>query len=305
MIIPEEIQSKIDTHVLAMPDFHRPFAIRMSTAGFCPRMMVYAFEEGKRTVSLESAMRLLTGEPIHDFYRKTMKEIYGDNFIGAEEEITLQIDVDNDWLNVPGHPDGMLKAENHIAEVKTVSDNTFTMVKNQGAPLNDHREQGNIYAHALKCDGVLFIYHNRDSGEYMVLVAPYSEDLARQTEQKWSYVERCRRAGLIPPRPYHDATAAPCWYCDHKTKCYEGYADSIAKGQAQTLEDMAAKDVATSYRLVRQGRLNLEKEEEGLKSELAKLMIERGLNVARLEWGEVTLKAGKNNNPIVGLKEYK
>jgi hypothetical protein len=297
-----DLQQKIDSHIMSLPEFRRPFEIRMSTAGFCPKMMSYGLaNQEPRAVGLQQAMRMLTGEPIHAFYRAILTEIFGDDYQKAEEEVSITFD----GMTVKGHPDGFISSINAVVEVKSVSEHTFKMVQNQDSPLEAHRMQANIYAKALCAGSVLFIYHNRNDGNYLVLLVPYSEELAEKTIGNWRMALSSLRSGTELVRPYHDATASPCFYCDYKDKCYEGFKEQVASGENAKATDPDVIEIGEAFRNVRRLRLTHEKTEEAQKAALSKIMIEKRIQAAKFDWGHVEIKVGKNNNPLVSIKENK
>lgn len=269
----------------------------MSSAGTCPALLDHHLENGKPEQDLQSAMRLLTGEPIHDFYRGILRDAYGDDFGDAELEVSLDIGLGPPLV---GHIDGFIKSLDAIVEVKTVGMYSYQMIEEKMAPFDAHVAQTNLYAAAKKCSKILFIYHNRDSGNYLTLLVDASPDSAKQTIEKFVKARR----GEKTPRPYHNPDMTPCSYCELKATCYKDFASQVASGSSSevTAETMTP---AAGFINARNARLHSEKEQETHKNALVQLMGEKSIN--KLTFGYITLelRVGKTGIPSIAVKESK
>ena len=296
-----EIQALIDRAVMSRPDMQPSdsVALRMSAAGDCPRLLDYKLQRGRGETSLSSAMRLLTGEPIHAFYRETMSAAFGDAFGMTEHEVEITL---QSGTKVLGHCDGVLLYEGLVVEVKTVGDSTYTMVKNIGDALPSHKAQGNMYCGALNLKGVLFIYHNRDSGEYMTFISPFNEELYLSTIDKFNEADRRATAKMMSSRPYQDPTCSPCFFCDWKADCYQGFDSQVASGDTRDA-DADASSMVTELLASRRDRLAMEKVEEKVKSLLSTKMISEGIRVLKHPMATLEVRVGKAGNPLIGIKE--
>jgi hypothetical protein len=316
----EELKLAIDTYILNDPENNRGYELRMSTAGDCVVKLERDSQGGKAKSDLEGLLRMGTGEGFHAMWRDLLTKLFKDDFQFAEAEISLDLDVDGEIIKVPGHPDGSLRQLDAVVETKSVSESTFYMVKERGAPLEAHLEQGNVYAAVLKKKFVIFIYQNRNSGEYLLLSVQFSEVLFQKTLEKWRTVARNQKihqralaanpetevSMTLSPRPYIDATQSPCWFCDHVAACYEGYADQVKAMGAQVVEDVAFLTLANDYIGERHNRLVSEKNEEAVKGDLALYLLDANLKEAKLPTGEtIILKIGTKSNPLISFKEAK
>lgn len=299
----DSLTKKINDFVVSMPEMNRGFEIRMSTAGECVRKMDIEAQNGKPPVDAPTAFRLLTGEPIHQFWREILTRVFPGDYMYAEDELILDFEVDGVQIKVPGHLDGFIKSLNAVVEVKSVSESTFKMVKNQDHPLGSHYEQGNIYAETIVADLILFIYHNRNSGEYVLFLSPHSSAMAQNTVAKWATVIRNKLSGVVSVRPYHDATSSPCFFCPHRVSCYENYNDEISKMAGTETSDGEFIDLAQAYVFSRRMKLDHTKLEDQVKTKISAWMFDKKLNDVRIaDVGAISLKAGKNNNPLVSIK---
>jgi hypothetical protein len=301
-----ELERKVTAEILK--EINAPFEIRMSTAGFCPRQMDYDYQRGKHKVDVKSALRFEMGDVFHTYWQDLLSRTFGDQFRAVEKELEVELLLapGDDTLKVIGHCDGELLPYDALVEVKSVSDNTFIMVQNQGTPLASHYEQGNIYAHANGNKWILFIYQNRDTGEFYFILAPYNPELADQTMKKWAGVEMRARAGVMIDRPYHDASESPCWFCNWKDECYANFKNEVAAMAVIEVTDPALMQAADLFKVHRRGRLNHTKLEELQKAEIARHMTQMKIKEAKVPLvGTLTLKVCKNNNPLVDLKELK
>lgn len=283
-----------------------PYQLRMSSAGDCPRLLDYKLQQGRKVNSLEDAMRLLTGEPIHDFYRSLLRETFPDYGM-AEAEVSLQLYHDGVPLGAPvlGHIDGYIESLKATVEVKSVGRHVYGMVTEKMAPLDTHLAQGNLYTGCIEgAENTLFIYHCRDTGQYTTLLVPFIKGLFDEVTEKFSKARLRQVMGIVSKRPYQDATQSPCWFCEYKDECYEGFAQEI-----ETFEEAFAEGeglvMALQYISLRDLRLGAEKNEGEMKKALIKEMSDKKISNLRTSRGALILSAGKNNNSLLTFKETK
>lgn len=301
----KSIQEKIEKSILDSDDFNRGFEFRMSMAGDCILKMCRDAQEGKKKPAIENALRMGIGHPIHNYWRAIFDEAFNDDFEFAEDLITLEIEVDGEIIKVPGHPDGSLLSADAAVEFKSVSDSTYTLVYNRGKPLEAHGDQANIYAHVLKKKNILYVYCNRDNGQFLMFWEEYSKERAEKVLNKWITAARHNAAKTLPARPYQDATGSPCFFCDWKESCYKDFAQQVSKmGARKISDDTHIKDV-NQYADVRLNKLKSEKQEEEIKTAIALWMIDNNLNQTETPAGIITLKIGTKNNPLISIKPTK
>lgn len=303
-----QIKSLIEKGALARPDMQRPFEIRMSTAGFCQRQMELMALKGKPEVDADTAMRLLIGEPIHAFWREHLESVFPNDFYYAEDELKLSFEVDGETITVTGHPDGYIRSLNALVEVKSVSEHTFQKIQTEQLPLSSHYEQANIYAEVLDARRILFIYHNRNSGAFEIIEAPHVHQLAQTTVAKWAQVHRNVRAGIVSDRPYHDATVAPCSFCHYRDDCYKDFSGQVKGFERNATTHLEAVGLTGRYMHHREQRLFYEKLEKRVKDELARYMFKHKqqqllVNIGEKPFADITLTVGKNNNPLINIKD--
>ncbi len=298
---------QIKTFMAQLPEFQaRPFEYRMSKAGDCERMMDYAVQRGEGAPDPSQALRMYFGTKIHDMWRELLEKIMPGDFHGAEVEAKYHDTVDGEEFVIVGHPDGQIKSLNAVYELKSVSENTFNLINQQGHALPMHYEQANLYAHVLGMTQVVFHYFNKNNSESLFLVAPASASVAKQTIEKFRRRKVNARDNVIAPRPYTDPTSSPCWFCKFKTECYEGYAQQVSSMSAQVLpiESPVYDDVEMAWNM-RAIRLEHEKKEEVAKAALADKLIKLGINRARIGRFAIDLKLGGKQNPLTTIKEIK
>lgn len=276
--------------------------LRMSAAGDCPRLLDYKLQQGRAETNLQSAMRLLTGEPIHAFYRDTLTDAFPGDYCMAEAELKLDIGLGPE---IVGHCDGFIRSIGAAVEIKTVGQSTYTMVKGRGEPLQSHREQANLYAGCIEnCSQVLFIYHNRDSGEYLTYLVPFSPDLFMFNKTKFRLARERQAAKQMFPRPFNDPTESPCFFCAFKDDCYRGFDSQVAGGDTR-VADGVLKSLATSFLDSRAARLAMEKAEEKVKGSLIDMMIREKVTKLIHDRAALEARVGKTGKPSVAIKETK
>lgn len=306
-LLESEFQKAIDAAILARPDMNgREYRLRMSSAGECPRLLDYKVRHGTRTEDLQSAMRLLTGEPIHEFYRRVFTDAFGDNYKMVESEVAISIEGET----ITGHCDGVLRTGEHLAlvEIKTVGFTTYDMVVKNAAPLPQHLEQANMYACVIGATKVYVLYHNRNDGRYTVFSSDANLELFEATKEKFAGVIR-RRGGEMIRRPFNDATQAPCSYCEFRDDCYQGFKETVRAFDRETFIDAqiepniySACDSILSNRTM---RLDADKQEKAAKAELAAWMLKNDTKSVLTHRARYSISIGKNNNPLIEVEEVK
>lgn len=303
------IDQKVREYLVNHPNLaSRSPGLRMSKAGECPRMLDYDLIRGLKPLDYYSALRMMRGTWLHPMWQSIMKEIFGDDFVGCEEEIFWDIEVEGQVHRIPGHPDGSFASMDCVYELKSVSRNTFDLLQGQDHPLPSHIEQGNGYAHVLKRRAVLFHYYCPDNGESLYYEVPYNQELATRTEQKFRARIINQRLGVIQERPYVDQTEAPCFYCSWKTECYEGFVDEVKRMDRAELDketDKELYEMCVQADKSRFNRLLMEKMEESSRSKSAEFMLAKKLNAALIGEYEVFITVGKKGNPSATIRKPK
>lgn len=301
----KQIQERIEKSILDSDDFNRGFEFRMSMAGDCVLKICRDAQDGKKKPAINNALRMGIGHPIHNYWRDIFEKAFGEEFEFAEKLIELEIHAAGETIKIPGHADGAIRSLDAAVEFKSVSDSTFTLVQNNGRPLPAHGDQANLYAHVIKKSKVLYVYCNRDSGEFLMFLEDYSLERAQSVIRKWTVAIEHNKNKSLPERPYHDATASPCFFCDWRESCYAGFADQVSKMGAQEVTEPRYVFTASQYSEARIAKLLSEKLEDEAKSSLAVWMIDHNLNQAKTEFGVITLKIGVKNNPLISIKPTK
>lgn len=308
-MIELEIQQKIDRAILSRPDMQAgSFELRMSSAGDCPRLLDYKLQRGQKAKDLKDAMRLLTGEPIHEFYRTMLRESFPDgDYCMSEEEVTLQLYSNGVPLGKPilGHIDGYIASLKATVEIKSVGTHVYGMVVAEGRPLPTNLRQGNLYTGCVKgAEQTLFIYHCRDTGEYTMFLVPFMESLFQEVCDKFLAARIRQQQKMMIDRPYHDATLTPCWFCEWKDECYEGFAQEIKEFDETVAEGTMLED-ALRYIELREIRLGAEKNEGEMKQAMIASMSKQKISRLKTSKAALILSAGKNNNSLLAIKEVK
>lgn len=304
----EQVIERIRAAVEALPEYGKPVhEIRMSSSGDCPRMLDFAAQYGRKPIPFDNAIRMRMGDAVHEMMQELFRLAFPDEFVGCEEEVTIKAP----WGEIKGHPDGLVKPFDAVLEIKTVSNETFKLIENLGHALPSHFKQGNLYAKALGAANVLPLYVNRSSGELRAFLVPFSEAQAMETiamfgERIWN-----AQSGAIAPRPHKDPTAAPCWFCDHKERCYEGFkaeVDGLPVGSVYQSEHVvplfSAAELASK---AREERLKAEKVEETSRGQALSYMLDHlQVKAARIQGADIaydiSVSVGKTGKPSATIK---
>jgi|LakMenE18May11ns_1017448.scaffolds.fasta_scaffold9948790_3 hypothetical protein len=299
--IEGKIQDAIREQVYSQPDLRAgPYSLRFSSAGDCPRLLDYKLKYGRKELDVKSAARILTGEPIHEYYRRILKQSFGEDYTNIEGEVFLDVAGER----ILGHCDGFFKSLNAVVEIKTVGSYVYEKVRSSGEPLPAHYAQANAYAAALGAEQIAFIYHDRDSGDHLLYLVPFIPELWDKVVAKFTDALARKASGELHPRPYLDATNSPCSFCDYRTECYESFSKEIGELGEKEPSD-STKLSAVKFLEQRAVRLVQERVEEELRSIMIKAMVQEGVKRVATHMGEVSLTAGKNNNILVKIKETK
>ena len=299
-----EFEVRLHDYIAQRPDLQNTgFEFRASAAGDCPRLMDYQYQHGKKDVLKPQAERMLVGHAIHSMWQDMIREMYGDGFIGVEEEIKVPFDVDGEPYHITGHPDGVIAPLNSLYELKTCSDFTYQAVRRDDKPMESHWLQANFYAWALSLPMILFHYYNRNTGESLFFEVPSNAEVALGVVEKFKVRIRNKALGVLQDRPYTDATQSPCWFCERKDDCYQDFSSDVHRGVDHVSEDPEIVKLVETINRSRVQRLSSDSQEKLAKSELAHWMISGCIKTLRVGSSLVSVSVGKNNNPLINIKE--
>lgn len=301
------IDYKVREYILNHPSLgQRSSHLRMSMSGDCPRMLDYDGVMGQKPIDYYQSLKMIRGTWLHPMWQSIMKGIFGSDFIDAEEEICLEVEAGGEIHKIPGHPDGVIVPLDAVYELKSVSRNTFDLIQRQDHPLPSHVEQGNAYAHVKKRGFVLIHYYCPDNGESLYYQVPYSESLALSTIVKFRERIINRWLKRVSDRPYHNPTAAPCFFCSWREECYAGFREQVSGfGQAPLPVTSELYEHCKLADRSRFQRLMSEKLEDEARAKSAEFMIANALKSASIGEYEVEVSIGKKGNPIATIRKQK
>lgn len=301
-------QQKIQDHVKDIEP-PREFEFRASSAGECPKLMDHMMQEGVTPPDYYQSMRMMMGTYMHEMWQKIMVDMLGDDFIGVEEEMRIPFEVQGEPHFIIGHPDGVIKSLDAVYELKTVGESTFKMIQSQDKPLDSHYKQAQIYGYGVGTKNILFQYFNRNNGESLWFFMPTIPDVAEEIVGIFAERVMNNFAEKIAERPYHDPTGSPCWFCPKVTDCYKDFKQEVEGGGSFTYaEDSDVGVAARTANESRTTRLAADKSEKAAKKVLSDILIAHGVNMACVVSKpelNITVKVGKNNNPLIEVKESK
>lgn len=301
-------------YVEALPEnANHPVELRMSSAGECARKLEYDFRDLPGPITMEGYLRMEIGKLIHTRLTELFAATYKEKFHSVDKDVELVVGLATRDLVIMGHPDGVLDLDvgGTVLEFKSCSDATFTKIKNENKPLDAHIEQASCYATALKLQWASVIYLNRETMEFKVFIFEVHPAVVTMVLEKFARVAMNWETKQVGPRPYADMTEAPCWYCFHKSKCYEGFKQEVENKLEMEITDQTHAILAGAIRKwwsTRSDRLAAEKVEDVLKKEVGDMLVSHKVNEVVLQ-GEskykVTVTVGKNNNLLPAIKEIK
>ena len=297
----------IKNYVENLPD-NKAHAVemRMSLAGECPRRLEYDKAVGPAPITLQSYLRMESGRKIHEVMTEIFRGAYGDKFHSVDKDISYTVA----GKAIPGHPDGVLEQSlPTVVEFKSCSDHTYQMISGENKPLDQHIEQAALYGVAMGLQWATIVYLNRQSCELMVFSFTDLKSIVDAIIPRIERVLKNWETNTIGPRPHHDKTESPCWFCGHKELCYEGFKSEISGAGVATLDDALLYAKTREAWANRTSRLLAEKMEATLKSELGALIYgQHKLKQVTLSGTPsyyVELKAGTKDNLLVTIKEEK
>lgn len=294
-------EDRIRKAIESLPECERPDnRLRASSSGQCLRRLDYDGVFGAPALKAEEWLRFEMGHKAHEIWTKIFQDAYGDDFMHVDEEVRI---VTPKGREIIGHPDGRLQSQRTTVEFKSCSKAVFDMVERGGKPLPEHVAQANLYCHAFGDEKILILYYDKNGSKYLVFTLDYDIALATFTLETFDLAYENRETKRISPRPYADKTAAPCFYCPHRDRCYEGFEQDVSGAQSGYLEDKDVLDLARKYWDARTLRLDTEKREDGIMSGLIReVLVKRNMNEAFVVDGPskyaIQFRAGKNQNTI-------
>lgn len=284
------------------------FELRASSVGECERLLDYRAQGyDEPAVDYSQAVRMLMGHKLHEMWQEVMALKFGQGFHSMEQELVIDL---GDGHQLTGHPDGVLSEYDAVYELKTVSKNTFEMIRSNDEPLRSHVEQGTIYACALGVSHVLIHYFSRDTGESLYYLVPVDRQEYEALLEKMRQRLANKETNTIADRPYNDPTAAPCWYCSMNERCYQGYeAEVTGMGQATFNDESRPGRLAIEAHQLRLERLAIEKVEKDSKKTLIEELLSQNVSACRVQGDDfrldVSIKLGSKHNPLISIKETK
>jgi hypothetical protein len=135
-----------------------------------------------------------------------------------------EVKVKSKELCISGECDGELdgeffsKEEDVALEVKTINVFGFQKLKKEMKPLDKHIYQANVYAGVKKYSHILFLYINKDSGEFLEFMVPFDEALFNKTKGQ---MEEIVNAKVPPERICKTEFDTAAIGCPFATKCFE------------------------------------------------------------------------------------
>jgi len=274
-------------------------------AGDCPSKNTRDILFGKE-MDANGYWRVTPGHYLHKMYSDHLSKLFGDAYHSEERE--LEVELPRTKTKVVGHCDGVLEVDgrSYLLEFKTVSLYSMDKILSSGAPFPAHVSQANMYATALYADWILILYFCKDNGAVKEFVFERDPELFRDTIESLDTQQEAINKGEPIPRTYGDATESPCSFCGHKADCYKDFKAQVQGMREERITDVTFTTNVITHNSSRALRLRMEKAEKEAKSVIAKFMIDAGVNFAHLRGiGTVTLKVGKNNNPLVSVEEIK
>lgn len=251
------MKNKLKLFIESMPEMAKPTSeFRASYAGTCLRKMDYDGIHGATPHDELAYFRFELGHGVDKIFKSLLSQCFGADFMGMDDELRLTTPNGN---TIVGHPDGRLLSQNAVVEIKSCAASTFDLVEKTGQPLQEHFEQANLYAHALKADKIIFIYFNKNSSKYSITEKQYDLGQAIYNLEKFDLAADNRAKGVLSPRLYQDETASPCYYCGHREKCYADFVKNAQDMKVQAIADPVVGSLATLFHDSRQLRLDTEK----------------------------------------------
>lgn len=293
--------SKIKEVIEALPECVKPDTrLRASSSGQCPRRLDYDGIFGAPPLKAEEWMRFETGHKLHEMWTDVFTKAYGSDFASVNEEIVIHTPKGREII---GHPDGRIVSERTTVEFKNCSKAVFEMVTRNQKPLDEHLAQANLYCHAFGDLKFIILYYDRNGSQYMVFTLDYDVGLATFTLETFDLAYENRESKRVSPRPYADKTGAPCFYCPHRDRCYEGFEQDVSRADSGLLLDKEVLELTKKYWESRELRLDTEKRESAIMNGLIReVYIKRGYSECFVEDKgarySIAFRPGKNQNLI-------
>lgn len=212
--------------------------LRLSGIGKCLRAQAYSILNYDKDLYLSprTKMTFLFGDMIEAMLIGLANHA-GCDIYDQQREVRLH--------GIKGHIDGKIERDGkeYIVEIKSMSTASFDMFKRNGMT-NDfgYVSQANSYAYAEKCEGIVWLGMNKNTGHLHEEVRPLDVPLAIQTIDNIDRLIDCKvpeefnRKETILETWYKKPTGNSklgfvCSYCDFNKVCFGDVTSMVRKGK--------------------------------------------------------------------------
>lgn len=146
---------------------------------------------------------------------------------GHTEFEYIEETISNDFLNIEGHPDGILenKRYDHILEIKTANDRRFKEAKKQ--VFEAHVMQAMTYAWLMGKKGIVLLYFNKNNGDWFTRELNVDWSVIKEVINKIRMLRSiCREyeetgsVSILPERICEKETEWKAYNCEMCNLCF-------------------------------------------------------------------------------------
>lgn len=136
----------------------------------------------------------------------------------SEIPFKSEVPVINEDLFINGSTDGVLSLEeDYLLEIKSMMSFQFSKLT---TPVEDHVFQASLYATVLGIKNIVFLYINKDSGEFKEYIVKTSKPLVREAVQIISDVKKAVEEKTAPNRVCLNEYTNVALACPYRDTCF-------------------------------------------------------------------------------------
>lgn len=208
----------------------RPFTLRLSSAGKCPRQLAYGyhgFEKKGKEIDGRGRIVFFQGDVV-ELMTMALAKIAGCNIVATgfnQLSVSLPINLGEptETISIKGHPDGILiDDETYLVECKSMS--SFSYEAFERGDIDDtYLAQINLYMLALNLRKCVMIAINKNNGMMNERIINYDDKIARETKGNLVKVLMSTKEELPKARYEADEKTGfypwQCAYCNFFRTC--------------------------------------------------------------------------------------
>ncbi len=228
----------------------KPFTLRLSSAGKCPRQLAYGywgFEKKGKEIDGRGRITFFQGDMVELMIMALARisgcKITATGFNQLSVELPVNLGEPTETILIKGHPDGILiDDETYLVECKSMSSFGYDDFE-RGNIDESYLAQINLYMLALNLQKCVFVAINKNNGVINERIINYDDKIARNTKDSLVKILTSTKDTLPEARFKADEKGFYPWnclYCSFWGHCHPT-AEKVLVGKAYKLREPKEK----------------------------------------------------------------